>query len=376
MKLMFGALPSHGHVYPSIPLAIAAQEAGHDVVFAAGEQFLPTLRTAGLTAVPVGMPMQEALEVVMARDPMPDNRDEIIAAILADVLPRRWATDLAPVVAAERPDVIVYDFGTLGAGLAGMAAGIPVLCHQGGRVSSTNLGDVIIANFTACAAEFGVQGMDMITNTVNIDICPESVQAPEFLKYVPRAPLRPVGWSEPGELPDNLAGRDRKRPLVYLTLGTAFAEVGVLRSAVAGIAANPVDVIVSTGPGVTVAELGEVPDNVWVAPWVPAPKLFPLVDLVVHHGGSGTMLGAFAAGVPQLCLPQVGDHFPNAEAVATAGAGKTLQPDEVTKESVAEQVKAVLADDDARAAGQRLANEIAAMPSPQDLVTHLPDIIK
>jgi UDP:flavonoid glycosyltransferase YjiC (YdhE family) len=375
MKLMFGALPSHGHVYPSIPLAIAAQEAGHDVVFTAGEQFLPTLRTAGLTAMPVGMPMQGALEVVMAREPMPDNRDEIIAAILADVLPRRWATDLAPIVAAERPDVMVYDFGTLGAGLAGMAAGIPVLCHQGGRVSSTKMGDLIIAAFTACAAEFGVAGMDMITNTVNIDICPESVQAPQFLQYVPRAPLRPVGWSEPGDLPDNLAGRDRSRPLVYLTLGTAFAEVGVLRSAVAGIAANPVDVIVSTGPGVTVAELGDVPDNVWVAPWVPAPELFPLVDLVVHHGGSGTMLGAFAAGVPQLCLPQVGDHFPNADAVAAAGAGTTLLPDDVSEAAVAEQVKAILASDDARAAAGRLADEIAAMPSPQDLVTRLPDII-
>jgi UDP:flavonoid glycosyltransferase YjiC (YdhE family) len=87
------------------------------------------------------------------------------------------------------------------------------------------------------------------------------------------------------------------------------------------------------------------------------------------------MLGAFAAGVPQLCLPQVGDHFPNADAVVAAGAGATLLPDDVSREAVAEQVKAVLSDDDARVAGRRLADEIAAMPSPQDLVSRLADII-
>ncbi|HWM06237.1 MAG TPA: hypothetical protein VNP92_28160 [Actinophytocola sp.] len=31
------------------------------------------------------------------------------------------------------------------------------------------------------------------------------------------------------------------------------------------------------------------------------------VDLVVHHAGSGTMLGAFGAGLPKLVLPVPAD---------------------------------------------------------------------
>jgi hypothetical protein len=34
-------------------------------------------------------------------------------------------------------------------------------------------------------------------------------------------------------------------------------------------------------------QLGDVPDNVTVQPWVAQAKLLPHVDVVVHHGGSG-----------------------------------------------------------------------------------------
>ena len=57
---MFAAIAAHGHTYPLIPLAVAAVDAGHEVVFAAGEQLLPTLRAAGLTATPAGLSMREA----------------------------------------------------------------------------------------------------------------------------------------------------------------------------------------------------------------------------------------------------------------------------------------------------------------------------
>jgi UDP:flavonoid glycosyltransferase YjiC (YdhE family) len=33
-------------------------------------------------------------------------------------------------------------------------------------------------------------------------------------------------------------------------------------------------------------------------------EVLPLVDLIVHHGGTGTVLGALQAGLPQLLLPK------------------------------------------------------------------------
>ena len=47
--------------------------------------------------------------------------------------------------------------------------------------------------------------------------------------------------------------------------------------------------------------------------------------LVVHHGGSGTMLGALAHGLPQLRRPQGADQFLNAEALLPTGAAEIAE---------------------------------------------------
>lgn len=360
--MMFAALAAHGHTYPSIPLAVAARNAGHEVVFAAGEQFLPGLRAVGLDAVQAGMSMREAFAGIKPDEDLQPQ----IGHVIGDVLPRRWVADLVPLIEIHRPDLIVHDVATFGAGLAARITGVPLLGHTFGRLFVNEMSNSMMDSFTALAAELGVEVSERIRH---IDICPESVQLTEFMAQHTRFPLRPVGWSEPGELPAGV--RDRDRPLVYLTLGTAYAKVDVLKQAIDGIAKLPVDVIVATGPVVDVAALGGVPDNVRLAAWVPQVDLLPHVDLVVHHGGSGTMLGSFSAGLPQLLVPQGADQFSNAEAVLEAGAGARLLPDEFSSEAVTEKVRALLKDEAVHASARSLAVEIAAMPSPEEVIVNL-----
>ncbi|MGH3931436.1 MAG: glycosyltransferase [Pseudonocardiaceae bacterium] len=367
---MFAALAAHGHTYPLIPLAVAARQAGHDVVFATGEQFLPGLRAAGLEAVPAGMSIGEAFAGLMSNTTVPQDLDRRTGEVFGDVLPRRWVTDMAPLVEVHRPDLMIYEAVTLGAGLAGVLAGIPVLAHGFGRMSPSAMFEATVDAFTAFAAELG--SADVPLSAPFIDVCPESVQSKHFLEQADRIPLRPVGWNEPGELPSGVRERDRSRPLVYLTLGTAFAGVDVLKQAIEGLAVLAVDVLVAAGPAVDLAALGEVAPNVRLEAWVPQADLLPYVDLVVHHGGSGTMLGAFSAGLPQLLLPQGADQFTNAEAVLDAGAGFRLLPAELSRDAVTDKVQALLADEAVHAAVGRLADEVAAMPSPEDVAAGLP----
>jgi len=56
----------------------------------------------------------------------------------------------------------------------------------------------------------------------------------------------------------------------------------------------------------------------------PFSELFPLCELVVHHGGIGTTAKALKAGVPQLLLPFAYDQFDNGSRVAELGAGGWL----------------------------------------------------
>jgi UDP:flavonoid glycosyltransferase YjiC (YdhE family) len=209
-----------------------------------------------------------------------------------------------------------------------------------------------------------------------LDICPRTLQDPAFLAAftpdrAPRVPLRPVPFAEPAPLPAWVT--EPGPPLVYLTLGTAFAEGGVLRTAIAGLGRLPARVLVAAGPRIDAAQVGDLPDSVRVEQWVPQAEVLPHAALVVHHGGSGTTLGALASGVPQLVLPQGADQFDNAEAVVTVGAGRRLLPGEATVEAVADVAAALLADPGPRASAAGTAREIAAMPSPAEVVAELLD---
>ncbi len=326
MRVLFAALASVGHTYPLIPLAIAAREAGHEVHFAAGESVHPPLRRNGL------QPFRPA-----------DSFYEI------------YAEDLEPELARLRPDLVVHEWGLPGAAVAARRAGIPSLWHGFGRMFPDGI------------------GLQAPTGVPHLDICPPSLQDRDFLATAKRIELRPVPYSEPASPP--WRNESTSRPLIYLTLGTAFGTPEVLTTAIRGLTALGARVVVASGR-VRSEELGGLPDNVTVRPWVSQAELLPHVDAVVHHGGSGTTLGALAVGLPQLILPQGADQFANADALSAAGAGLCLLPGELSADAITENTRKLLphhGKGSHRDAARMIAEEIAQMPSPDEVARELPN---
>ena len=328
MRVLFAGLASVGHTYPMVPLAVAAREAGHEVHFAAGEEVHAPLAANGLR------PFRPA-----------------------DAFYELYAEDLEPELARLRPDLVVHGWGVPGAAVAARRAGIPGLWHGFGRMFPDGIG-------LELPAKSG-------PGRPHVDICPPSLQDKDFLANEDRIELRPVAYSEPAALP-TWDGRRTSRPLVYLTLGTAFGTPELLTTAIKGLAALDARVVVATGR-VDPEQLGDVPDHVTVHKWVPQADLLPHVDVVVHHGGSGTTLGALTVGAPQLVLPQGADQFANADAVTAAGAGARLLPDEVSAEAVATIVHTLSRPGGHSEAARATAEEIARMPAPDEVARRLPE---
>ena len=133
----------------------------------------------------------------------------------------------------------------------------------------------------------------------------------------------------------------------------------------------PISIAITTGPGTDPSILGQRPANVAAAPFVPQALVMPLASAVVSHTGSGTMLGALASGLPQVCLPRGADQFANADRVQSVGAGIRLLPDEVTPEGLRAAVTSVLDDSAYRRAATAMQSEITAMPSAVDVLDDL-----
>ena len=185
-------------------------------------------------------------------------------------------------------------------------------------------------------------------------------------------PIRPaVGRTTPEDrLPPQFLGLPTS-PLVYVTLGTVFNDPGLARSVLDALQDLPISIAITTGPGTDPSILGPRPANVAAAPFVPQALVMPLASAVVSHTGSGTMLGALASGLPQVCLPRGADQFANADRVQSVGAGIRLLPDELTPQRLRAAVTSVLDDPAYRRAATATQSEITAMPSAAEVLYDL-----
>jgi UDP:flavonoid glycosyltransferase YjiC (YdhE family) len=380
LRILFATAGAYGHLFPVLPLAIAARDAGHQVSVATDESFHPLLTAAGLRPVGAGLTVGAGIALARADVAPP----EAAALAFGSILPRQVVTDLVPVLAADPPDLVIWEVLNPGAAMAArLAGGLPALCHGIGRVSGGPAWAAMADRWAGTAVGLGLTVSEpnrQFLGSRLLDICPPSLQLAGLAAGVARTELRPVGWNQPGPLPPAASGHrargsSRRRPLVYLTFGTAFASSRLLCQAIDGLARLPVDVIAATGPAGAAAELGAVPPNVVVLPWVPQADLLPEVDLVVSHGGSGTTLAALACGLPHLMLPQGADQFSNAHAVAGAGAGQLILPGELSADRIAAAARALLDDPGARDRARDVAQEIAAMPSPAQVARGLAGLL-
>jgi len=91
-------------------------------------------------------------------------------------------------------------------------------------------------------------------------------------------------------------------------------------------------------------------------------RLFPRVDLVVHHGGAGTTATALRAGIPQLIVPHIVDQFFHARRIAELGIG----PEPVKKQQLRARLCALSWSDIAsmRIAAQRIAATLTPSGAP------------
>ena len=380
MRVLVSTTAGHGHVLPVVPLARALLDAGHQVVWATGDEACGLLVAAGIDAEPAGMPAAElaprraALWASLAEVPPDQRAAHVFPAMFGDLLAPRMAEDLLPLARDWRPDLLVHEQGELAAPLVGALLGVPSVAH--------GFGTAVPAPFVAEAGErlapmWAAHGLEVppyagCYASTYLDIYPPSMQG-EGAAHIPeRQLLRPVSWTgpEPERLPELVLEPD-DRPLVYLTFGTVHRDPVLLADLLAGLSGLDLRVLATVGPGGDPESLGPQPRNVAVERFVSQSAVLPHCDAVVSHAGSGTVLGALALGLPLVCLPQMADQFRNSAAVARAGAGVVLRPGDTGAEAVTAAVQAVLGANEYRHAAAELAAEIAAMPAPADVVPRL-----
>jgi UDP:flavonoid glycosyltransferase YjiC (YdhE family) len=381
-RILFTCRPLSGHFEPLLPLAAAAQASGHTVAFASGHPVVGRARDAGFTVFEAGT--SEAFRAEWApRFPgfttlVGDaQRKFFFTEIFANLELAPRVVDLESIMATWQPDLVVHEMAEFAAPLVSTALGIPYVDVGYGSLVPRAL---LEAAGAAAAQHWRARGLDPhplagLFRYLYVDPCPPAFQNPEIADIAAVQPMRPAA----GEV--QVKGRPpwfddlSHRPNVYVTLGTVWnTDLDVFRLVIEALH-DHVNLIVTVGQHNDPAALGPQPRDVIIRNYIPQHEVLPWCDAVVAHGGSGTVLGALAHGVPLLIVPQGADQWSNAERIVAAGAGQQLMRDELSAVAVRDRVRDLLSEPSYRQAASHLKEEIRAMPSAADAITGIEALV-
>jgi UDP:flavonoid glycosyltransferase YjiC (YdhE family) len=380
VKIFLGAFGDPGHAFPMLALGSRLVERGHVVAIQTWKRWRGDCEAAG---------MQFAAAPEYQVFPTPDRPLKPYAAAV------RAARETVPFVEGFAPDVAVSDILTPAPALAAELCGVPVATlvphvyphgapgfpaySIGARLPRTSVGralwragDRLVAiglergreEYNGARARLGLGPLPYVHTGISRSLA--LVATLPQLEYPREWPswLRVVGplmWEPPGELVEPPVGTG---PVVLVAPSTSQdPSHSLLRAALEGLAGAPVRVIATWNGREPLQPLPSAPNAV-VVPWLSYAKTMPACDVVVCHGGHGTLVRALSCGCTVVVCPAGGDMAENAARADWAGVGVRLPRRLLGPRTLRLAVRRALSDPARRERARSVAQWIAAHDSP------------
>jgi UDP:flavonoid glycosyltransferase YjiC (YdhE family) len=386
VKILFASSPGVGHVQPAIGLALAARKRGHDIAWATARDTRHLLDAHMIDVFEAGAPLAECRAEYRARWPEVatlKGRD-----IAAHAFPRQFGNviassmlpDLEDAISKWKPDLVVSETGAVAAPLAARKFGVRQITHAFGLPMPAS---TLHATTNEIAPLWQAAGWEVPEFAGLYDFGAVEISVPSLQAACPNPVLTKKAWLQqpssitagpndqlPEDLQKFLKSRE-KQPVIYVTFGTIFNKNASFTAALNAAAKIDATFVATTGSHSSSFPRESLSRNVWLGDYVPQSLLLSLCSVVASHAGSGTLTGAMSHGLPQLCLPQGADQFRNADALAACGAGSSLEGDDVSESSIANAIQRLLDESSFRGNAEKLQKEIAAMPTPDEVMAEL-----
>lgn len=354
--------PARGHLYPMMDVAIALSKAGHHVVIQTLADARERLGAVGIEHRAIATEIEDlVLEDFRGTNPLAQFK------IAFDCWLRRAPyeiRDLETAVAEVRPDLLVVDVNTWGGQIFAQRQGLPwamflpfclptsdpqvpafgpgftppagVLGRLRDRTVRTLMGWLTkgeMSRLNALRAEHGVTALGS-SDDIFLQAPLTLYRTAEPFEY-PRSrwpdgfeALGPGLWAPPGECPAWI--HDLPRPRVLVSVSTELQDDGdIIRTALEALADEPGSVVVTTA-ALDPADFEPPHDRVRIAKFLPHAAIFPEMDVVVTHGGMGTVQRSLAAGVPVCVVPWGRDQSESARRAQVSEAGTFVPRQQLT----------------------------------------------
>jgi len=291
----------------------------------------------------------------------------------------QWGTALAPYAATAVEDfgaeLVVRELAFQAGWLAAEQLGLPSALFSLVPVPEAAMVGIVPHQYADALASVGssAPALDRVAASLQVFALPPSW----FGAHGPPEDAVLMRPSEPHVVDDGSAdtvigdlGRDR--PLVYVTLGTTFAdEPGLFRTVLDGAASLDVDVVAKTGPTVDPASLTGYGDHVRVVRYPAIARPAPLLS----GRRPGRLRHVLRCHVPRVADGHGTDRLirqpVERRQLARSGAAVAIPETSRSADAVADGLWKILEDPSYRRAAGVLRDELRAMPAPEAVVDSL-----
>lgn len=164
------------------------------------------------------------------------------------------------------------------------------------------------------------------------------------------------------------------RPIVVISFSSTFQnQQGAIQNCIDAIKELRVNGCVTLGPAMQDIELN-CPDNIVVYKSIKHSILFPHTDLVITHGGHGTIIRSLANGLPVLCLPMGRDQGDNAIKVEMHKVGLKLSPTSKSSE-IKKAIEQILSNDMYKENALKMKDKIASQDGLRDVLVEINNLV-
>jgi len=134
---------------------------------------------------------------------------------------------------------------------------------------------------------------------------------------------------------NNLKINKTQKPIIYISLGSIYTkDVPYYKQWISIFIDTPYQVYLSVGKHVQIRELGNIPENIIIAQYLPQLEILKHADLFITHGGMNSINESLYYGVPMIVMPQINEQRINASRIEQLVVGIWHKNKTIDKKSI------------------------------------------
>ncbi len=351
-----------GDLQPLVAVTLGLVKRGHEIVVVGDQSVADALQSLGIRALTMPPAYDFGPRLIAAiRDGQglePTAQGELVLQ-RTEAWSNELAAAVAPLVREQEPDVVVTSlFGVGVAREACRPAGLPWCAINSTFYVGPNPPRDLDSDFSPRAAPLFRYFLPVLTEATLVLHATDRVFDSYHDHLTPTNHyVGPLIWEAPAPVPAYVG--QAGDPWVLVTLSSQQQDdIDLAQAALQALAAQPVRVLLTIGPGHELSEIGAIPGNARVEQYVPHSRVLERAALLLSHAGHGSVMTALWYGVPMVRIPWGRDQPGVAARAEHLGAARIVARRGLSADGLAAAIQSALTDarlrDAARDASQRL----------------------